>query len=151
MTFGSRPARPARLGPAALAVTLLLGLSGQASAEDAPVPASPPRLALHRPGVSESPGAGRAGWGWSAAAGLVALAVLGSATVAARRSGRRTGRESESLRIVGRTMLGTRQAVYVLRAGDRLLIVGTGPGGPPSLLATMPATPEEPASEGGRS
>jgi flagellar protein FliO/FliZ len=39
--------------------------------------------------------------------------------------------------VVGRTSLSPRHTVYLLKAGDRVLIVGTGPQGSPTLLGEM--------------
>ena len=39
--------------------------------------------------------------------------------------------------MVGRTSLSPKQTVYLLRVGDRVLIVGAGPQGPPSLLGEL--------------
>ena len=44
-----------------------------------------------------------------------------------------------SLRVVGRTSLSPKHTVYLLEAGRRVLIVGTGPQGPPSLLGDLTA------------
>jgi flagellar protein FliO/FliZ len=41
------------------------------------------------------------------------------------------------LRVLGRTALTPKHSVYLLKAGDRVLIVGTGPQGAPSLLGEM--------------
>jgi flagellar biogenesis protein FliO len=62
----------------------------------------------------------------------LALAVFGGVSLASRRflPGRGTG----PLQVVGRTSLSPKHTVYLLRAGDRVLIVGTGSQGAPSLL-----------------
>src|SRR5262249_51733085 len=42
-----------------------------------------------------------------------------------------------TLRVVGRTRISPRHTVYLLGVGDRVLIVGTGPQGAPSLLGEL--------------
>ncbi len=39
--------------------------------------------------------------------------------------------------MVGRTSLSPKHTVYLLKAGERVLIVGTGAQGPPSLLGEL--------------
>jgi flagellar biogenesis protein FliO len=41
------------------------------------------------------------------------------------------------LRVIGRTSLSPRHTVYLLAAGDRVLVVGTGPQGAPALLGEL--------------
>ncbi len=78
---------------------------------------------------------GAGGW-WLGTAGIaLALALFGGISLASRRYGPQ--REGGPLRVVGRTSLSPKQTVYLLRVGDRVLIVGAGPGGPPSLLGEL--------------
>jgi hypothetical protein len=84
---------------------------------------------------------GQGGW-WLGTAGVaLALAACGWVSVAARRarplSGSRPGVGPSTLRVLGRTNLSPRHTVYLLEAGDRVLIVGTGPQGAPSLLGEL--------------
>jgi flagellar biogenesis protein FliO len=62
-------------------------------------------------------------------------------SLAARRTSTARGTDGGALRVVGRASLGPKQSVYLLRAGDQVLIVGTGPAGPPTLLGSL--TPDD--------
>jgi flagellar protein FliO/FliZ len=134
--------------PAATAIALVLAI-GPARGEE---PGRPPSAAIGgavgarhpiaRPGAGRGAGLERSGatggWGFGwIGVGLV-LAACGIAGVVARR-GQRAVRDTtaQGLRVVGRTPLGPRHAVYLVRAGDRLLLVGTGAQGPPSLLGEL--------------
>ena len=66
----------------------------------------------------------------------LALAAFGGMSLAARKFLPQS--ESGPLRVVGRTSLSPKHTVYLLKAGDKVLIVGTGPGGSPTLLGEMP-------------
>ena len=76
------------------------------------------------------------GW-WIGTAGIaLALALCGGISVASRRyllPRQGTG----PLRVVGRTSLSPKHTVYLLEVGDRVLIVGAGAQGPPSLLGEL--------------
>lgn len=75
----------------------------------------------------------RSGGWWLATAGIaLALAAFGGASLAARRA--MPGRTAGPLAIVGRLHLSPKHAVYVVRAGEQMLVVGTGAQGPPALL-----------------
>jgi hypothetical protein len=141
------PQRPPSRWRGPVAWTLVVGgLIGPARAGEEPSPARPDtsRAALRRTPAAPGIVAGGSGWGWPLAGVALALAGLGWASLAARRSAPFGGREVGPIRVIGRTGLGPRHAVYVLRSGDRLLVVGTGPAGPPSLLATL----SEPGQDG---
>jgi hypothetical protein len=95
---------------------------------------------------------------WLGTAGLaLALALCGAISLAIRRGGRWPHVPAvAAVRVVGRTSLSPRHTVHVLSVGDRLLLVGTGPQGAPSLLGELteadakaegvqrPITPEQP-------
>jgi flagellar biogenesis protein FliO len=84
---------------------------------------------------------GSSAW-WIATVGIAAaLAVFGAVSLASRRFLPQHG--TSPLRVVGRTSLSPKHTVYLLQAGDRVLIVGTGPQGAPSLLGEL-EEPEEP-------
>ena len=74
----------------------------------------------------------------------LALAVCGGIAVAARRLGPRAG--SGAVQVVGRVSLSPKHSVYLLKVGGRVLVLGAGPQGPPSLIAELeegpPDTPE---------
>jgi flagellar biogenesis protein FliO len=111
----------------------------------APVAALAPRkagaeaLALRRmaPGTSRGAEPARSLTGPFAAI-VLALAAIGWAgwTVRRARDGQRAA--PGMLHVVGRTQLSPKHAVYLLRAGDRFLIIGTGAGASPTLLGEMP-------------
>ena len=136
----------------ALAFLGFLGLAGWARAGEEPAPVRPEagRRPLRRPAATAGLSSTGPGWGWPLAGITAVLAGLGWASLAARRSGLAGGRrEAGPLRVVGRTTLGPKQAVYLLRAGDRVLIVGTGPAGPPALLGTLPELDDSGPMAGG--
>ena len=70
------------------------------------------------------------------------LAVFGAVSLVAKKA---RPRDSAGLRVVGRASLSPRHAVYLLRVGDRTLIVGTGGQGAPSLLGELAPSPEPPS------
>ncbi len=125
-------------------MALLVGavLTPCAQADDAPPVESRHRIILP-PKIGRgaaTPSTSSGGW-WIGTAGVaVALAVFGGVSVAAKRFG--LGPKSSEvglLKVVGKTSLSPKHTVYLLRAGDRVLIVGTGPQGSPTLLGEMPA------------
>ena len=94
-------------------------------------PFRPREASVRRTEVSEGAG----GW-WLGTAGIaLALALFGGISLASRRYGPQ--REGGPLRVVGRTSLSPKQTVYLLRVGDRVLLIGAGPQGPPSLLGEL--------------
>jgi flagellar protein FliO/FliZ len=84
--------------------------------------------------ATSSPSSG--GW-WIGTAGIaLALAAFGGISVAMRKFLPKS--DAGPLRVIGRTTLSPRHSVYLLKAGDRVLIIGTGPQGSPTLLGEMP-------------
>lgn len=82
-------------------------------------------------------GAASSGSWWLGTAGIaLALALCGGISVASKRylPGRTGG---GALRVVGRASLSPKQAVYLVAIGERILIVGAGAQGPPSLLGEL--------------
>ena len=120
--FSARPARADREPPtAAIAAPDPAGRRPFARREATASPAE----------VSEGAG----GW-WLGTAGIaLALALFGGISLASRRY--LPQREGGPLRVVGRTSLSPKQTVYLLRVGDRVLLIGAGPQGPPSLLGEL--------------
>jgi flagellar biogenesis protein FliO len=107
----------------------------------------PPTASLPRPDLSARVAApsrsklggshseSNVGW-WLNPVGIVAaLAVFGGLSLASKRF--LPNRETGPIQVVGRSSLSTKHSVYLLRVGDRVLIVGTGPQGAPSTLGEV--------------
>jgi flagellar biogenesis protein FliO len=81
------------------------------------------------------------GW-WLGSAGIaLVLAIFGAICVAARKHW-----PSESaglLQVIGRVSLSPRQSIVLVRAGKRVLLIGTGAQGAPSLLGELPADEDD--------
>ncbi len=94
---------------------------------------------LHpRPSGQSRSAAGTAGsgFGWVGPAAItLVLAVAGAGGVLLRKTSTRP--ESGMLRVVGRTSIAPRHALALVQVGDRVLIVGHGPDGPPALLGEI--------------
>jgi hypothetical protein len=96
-----------------------------------------PRGASHSGAGASHSGSGS--W-WLGTAGVaLALAVAGGLSVASRRLVSTAPAGGVALRVVARTSLSPRHAVYLVRAGERVLVVGTGPQGAPALLGELGA------------
>ncbi|QEH35745.1 Flagellar biosynthesis protein, FliO [Aquisphaera giovannonii] len=124
---------------------LLASAAGPTSrAEEAgPVVVPPPSgrlpvLGLSGPSAPTDPEAARpsgGGW-WLGTSGIaLALAACGAASVAARRY--RPQGSSGMVNVVGKVSLSPRHSIVLVRAGARVLLVGTGPQGAPSLLGEL--------------
>jgi flagellar biogenesis protein FliO len=113
---------------------------------------------IRRPDRSSADGSGRAGsvsGRWSVltlATATAALAALGAGVWLANRGRtlglRPAGIAGPDVRVVSRTPLTPRHAIHVVRAGDRLLLLGTGTTGAPTLLGELPAQDASPDREG---
>ena len=136
-----------RAGIVALAAWPLTGSPPPVRAEGPPpklVIASPEAADPPRPfpargtlGRSGSGQAGNSGGWWFGTAGIVlALAVFGGISLASRRFAPQTG-AGGFLGVVGRSSLSPKHTVYLLKVGERVLIVGTGPQGAPNLLGEL--------------
>jgi flagellar biogenesis protein FliO len=80
----------------------------------------------------------KAGGWWLGTAGIaLALAILGWVSVASKRFLPSTAAGSIALRVVGRTTLSPKHTIYLLEVGRRVLIVGTGAQGSPTLLGEL--------------
>ncbi len=75
------------------------------------------------------------GWWLGPVIAVAGLAVLGGVSLASKRF--LPTRESGPLQVVGRSSLSAKHSVSLLRVGDRVLIVGIGPQGPPSSLGEV--------------
>ncbi len=86
-------------------------------------------------------GENAAGW-WFGPVGIAAaLAVVGGISLASKRFNLNLGigavRDLGSVGVVGQTRLSPKHAVYLVRVGDRVLIVGAGQGGSPATLGEV--------------
>ena len=130
---------PRAVSALVLGVALTFGVALGPSARAQPSTSSR-RPVARLVGASPSPrpaGASSGGW-WMGMAGTgLALAACGWASLAARRFLPNRPDRASSLRVVGRTSLSPKHTVYLLDVGGRVLIVGTGPQGAPSLLGEM--------------
>lgn len=101
-----------------------------------PRPEASPRLAAPpRSRPSAPSGESSNGW-WLVTPGIAAvLAVFGGVSYAMKRF--LPSRDSGPIQVVGRSALSTKHSVYLLRVGDRVLIIGTGSQGPPSTLGEI--------------
>jgi flagellar biogenesis protein FliO len=94
---------------------------------------------------------GASGW-WVSSAGIaLVLAICGVVCLVAKKH---WPRESVGLlQVIGRVSLSPRQSIVLVRAGKRVLLIGTGTSGAPSLLGELPADeddgPPGPAHAGG--
>jgi flagellar protein FliO/FliZ len=126
-----------RLASCCLVVTLLI-VAAPARADRRPPTAaipSPSKSVLHPlppRDATRTPKSSSSGW-WLGTAGVVlALAVFGGISLASRRLAPQG--QAGGLQVVGRVSLTPRQSVYLVRAGDRTLVLGAGGQGPPTLL-----------------
>jgi flagellar protein FliO/FliZ len=125
----------------ALALALATGLVFDPLARaETPAPQRRPVARAEGGSTSRNPrseGVSTSGW-WMGTAGMaLALAACGWASLAARRFLPKRATAASSLRVVGRTSLSPKHSVYLLDVGGRVLIVGTGSQGAPSLLGEM--------------
>jgi Flagellar biosynthesis protein, FliO len=86
------------------------------------------------------------GWYLGMAGVAVVLALGGGIAAAARRFAPRSG--AGALQVVSRVNLSPKHAVYLLRAGGRVLLVGTGPHGAPTLISELDSVQEIQAASG---
>jgi flagellar protein FliO/FliZ len=106
------------------------------------------RLLLPQRSSSAVHSGGSDAWYVGMASIAVLLAAAGGIAFAARRIAPRPG--AGALHVVSRVSLSPKHTVYLLRAGGRVLLVGTGPQGAPSLISELDEIPPiEPASRHG--
>jgi hypothetical protein len=121
------------LGKGAIACALALSFAADLRADDGKaarhaMPGTSPRGATRSAGAS--------GGFWLGTAGIaVALAAFGALSLGARTW--RPGGDPGPLKVIGRASLTPRQSVFLLRAGERVFLVGAGGQGPPSLLGEL--------------
>ena len=117
--------------PRTILLAAVLALAATARAET--------RHPIARSEKSETPASTSSTGFWLGGGGIAAaLAVFGGFSLAAKKA--KPG-DSANLRVVGRANLSPRHSVYLLRVGDRTLIVGTGGQGAPSLLGELAPEP----------
>jgi flagellar biogenesis protein FliO len=81
--------------------------------------------------------AGKSGGWWFGTAGIaLALALFGAISLASRRFLPQAG-SGGFLGVVGRASLSPKHTVYLLRVGQRVLILGAGTQGAPTLLGEL--------------
>lgn len=131
----------------ATSLLLMTGMlvTGPAWADD---DGAPPALAiesrpvLRRPSATAAPSEGGSNGWWLGPLGAVAVVggLIGLGWAARRWNWKLIPHaESAGLEVIGRVGLSPKHAIIAVRAGDRVLLVGTGAGGPPSLLTEWPS------------
>lgn len=110
-------------------------------------------IPLQRPEASKtSAAANPAGSWWFGPVGItLALIAAGGLSWLARGRAAAAGLEASGLRVIARTALSSKHTLHTVRAGERILIIGTGAGGPPALLADWPTSENAAARTGGGS
>jgi Flagellar biosynthesis protein, FliO len=94
-----------------------------------------PRSSLSRRFARADRTEGSDNWYLGMAGIAILLALGGGIAAAARRFAPRNG--SGALQVISRVGLSPKHTVYLLRAGGRVLLVGTGPQGAPSLISEL--------------
>lgn len=137
---------------AALISALVLGTSSRTLAEKAaetnPHPVPTPRAPNNHPfpkplraeNARESGGTGSS-FRWGGIGFVLALVGLSAVVLSTRRRSIGTGDETTSLRVAGRVALSPRQAIHLVKVGDRTILIGTGTQGPPSFLGEWSDSP----------
>ena len=144
-----------------LLVSCFLVLVSVSNADELPT-ASLPKVIAGRPGhvLPEPSGRGSSHQGfatgpsswWLAPVGLVAaLAAFGGVVIVARRfhPGLMPDGSGPVLRVIGRTSLTPKHTMHLVRAGDRVFLIGTGPQGAPTFLSELDEVSERSIARGG--
>ena len=106
------------------------------------VPRASNERSFFSPGVhasdvpARSPAA--AGWWMGSTAIALALAICGAACAAVRKFSPQNS--TGMVRVVGRVSLSPRQSIFLVRAGRRLILIGAGGQGAPTLLGELTET-----------
>ncbi|WP_165231990.1 flagellar biosynthetic protein FliO [Aquisphaera insulae] len=149
------PKTPGRIILVCLATaSLVIATVSSAGAQDhEPVRVPPPSGRLAGLGFSSaastpdasSSASSRGSW-WLGTSGIaLALAACGAAAVAARRY--RPPGSTAAVGVVGKVSLSPRHSIVLVRAGSRVLLVGTGPQGAPSLLGELEGEAIDPTGD----
>ena len=142
-TRGDQPVKSGRI-PSGAGGGALDDFEQSRKVEDQQRPSS--RLLLPRQSSSAGRERGSDAWYLALASVAVLLGAVGGLVLAARRFNLRPG--SGALHVVSRVSLSPKHAVYLVRAGGRVLLVGTGPQGAPTLISELDdvaLAPTEPA------
>ena len=135
LSQGRRP----RIHSIALVAFLLILVSNALTRADA-IESDSPRRPVSREALSSSPGRtenNTSGW-WVGTVGIAAaLALCGWVSIASKKFLPKASATAPNLRVLGRTHLSPKHAVYLLDIGGRTLLIGTGPQGAPSLLGEL--------------
>jgi flagellar biogenesis protein FliO len=144
------PTRPATT-LALFALLLLPATAAPARADDNPARAplalqAPGRFPTSRESASSATSTASSSSSWWLLG--LAVAVGGSAWAVVAISSRKSAlaardRPPIPLDVLGRVPVGPRQAVCLVKVGDQVLILGTGPQGPPALLGELERATEE--------
>jgi len=82
---------------------------------------------------------------------LVAVCILAWVVLKwASRRGLGLGAGGGRVRVLERIALDPRRSLYLVKVGDRVLLIGAGDGGAPAMLAEVDAASLPPEPEGGR-
>ena len=78
---------------------------------------------------------------WPGMAGVaLILAICGGITAVVRRFAPRPA--AGAVHVIGRVSLSPKHSVYLLRVGKKVLLIGAGPQGPPSLISELDDVPD---------
>lgn len=121
---------------AGLLASLALAASsaGQEPTREAPR-TSRATVARQRSAATATAAKGSQGWWTGTVAMVVILGAAGALCIAARRQA--DGATGARLKVVGRVALPPKHAVFMVKAGGRTLLIGTGPQGAPALLGEL--------------
>ncbi len=140
---GAQESAPVALPPSSSSGTSPAAPGDGQAAFPSPEPLLVPRPSGHlwQPGsIARTPesaprGPGSSGW-WLGSAGItLVLAICGAICVAARKY--LPQEAAGSVRVVGRVSLSSRHSIFLVRTGERVLLIGTGSQGAPSLLGEL--------------
>ena len=136
--------RPRASFQPALGLPLLLAIGAVAfdaapAGAEAPATQSALKKGSSRGSRTPRPASLDGSW-WGMAGITLALAVCGGIYAACRRFLPQSA--AGAVQVVSRVSLSPKHSVYMLRIGRRVLLVGTGPQGAPSLIAELDDLPE---------
>jgi hypothetical protein len=125
-------------------------MAGEETAADASAAIARHRIAAHSKndrvggsGTASPAGGSSNSWMFGMTVVALGLAVVGGVSIASRRFGFAAAGATGPLRVIARTHLSPKHSVYLLRAGESVWLIGTGPQGAPSLLGELESAPSE--------